>query len=221
MQTSTIYYSKKKALYSILKTLVGMGFGIYWMVNYTIDRQLYLGLVVFSVCGFISWNTYRKKYRNRVAIIEFSDKGIQTEEEFIEWKFIKKVFLRNNNDSDSKYLELSIEHTDADSLEDYWEEKKEIENGDYKLRQEEEYKKSLGVEKGSSEYSTMEQAVSPRFEAPVELKSDEIEQAEMYYYETTITLEDVDQTEEEIKGIISDFKKKVNKDLPNKSEKVY
>ncbi len=212
MQTETIYYSKKEAIYTMLKTLGGMAFGIYWIVNHTIDRQLYLGVFALVISVVFCLYTYIKKYKNQEAIVEFSDQGIKTEDEFLEWKFIKRISLQEKSD-DNKSLELLIEYTDDLTLEIYEDEKKDIESGAYQIRIEEEYKQSLGIK--SYEPADMEQEVSPRFEVPAGLTPPEvITEAEMFYDETIVSFIDADQTEEQIRAIISDFKKKVNKSLP-------
>lgn len=156
--------------------------------------------------------TYIKKYKNQEAIVEFSDKGIQTEDELIEWKFIKSLSLQEKSD-DNKSLELLIEYTDADTLEIYEEEKEDIASGAYQLRQEEEYKQSLGV-KSFKTFDNEEEA-NKTFEVPTEITPPEIiTEAEMYYDETTVSFVDADQSEETIRAIISDCKTKVNKSLP-------
>jgi len=218
MEKCTIYYSKSKTLISIVLTIVGILIGIFIAVT----DSVFWGLLTCLGSLFAFWS-YTKQLK-RKTLIEFSNKGVFVGNEFIDWKFIKKISLQNNNFED-KDMELLVEYTDSESIKEYKMDQKEIENDNYFFNQKEfddtqnlmkKTDAELGFKNTYFEYFDNEEEANKVFNKNTEKKlNHEIKpEAEIYYNYKTIDLEYADKSEEEIKKIFSIFENRVNKKLP-------
>lgn len=217
MNTYPIYYSKKKTLMNIILMFVGILAGIFLILN----NNVFFGFVITIGSLAMLLYEYIPKFKKDSPLIEFSDKGILTVDEFINWDFIKTISLKTNDDFENPYLQLVIEYTDKESLEEYKIEKKETESDNYYFDKEEfdnsqrlsrKINEELGIKTTYFEYYETEEEAEKIFDK----SSNEIikPEAEIYYAYKTVDFEFVDKNKNEIKNIIRIFEKKTNRNLP-------